>query len=85
MTLDDDLSEALRLKAKQAGLPFKQIVNATIRRGLEMEGRPVRRRRYRLEPASLGPARGGLDLDRALRLAELLEDSEVSRKLELRK
>ena len=38
-------------------------------------------RRYKLKPASLGEVSPGHDLDKALALADLLEDAEISSKL----
>lgn len=46
---------------------------------------PPRTKAYRLEPAPLGGVEPGVDLDKALRLADALEDEGVARKLELRK
>jgi len=43
------------------------------------------RRPYRLEPVALGRPARGIDLDKALQLADNLEDQELARKLELRK
>jgi hypothetical protein len=85
LTLDDDLAAALKERAKRSGRPFKEVVNLIVRQGLEAEMAPPPIRRYRLEPSSLGGARPGIDLDRALRLADALEDAEIARKLELRK
>jgi len=42
-------------------------------------------RRDRLEPAALGQPLPGIDLDKALKLAESLEDVEIARNLERRK
>lgn len=85
LTLDDDVAAALKEKAQRSGRPFKEVVNAVVRRGLEAELAPRPSRRYRLEPSSLGELRPGVDLDQALRLADALADAETSRKLELRK
>lgn len=42
-------------------------------------------RPYRLEPVAMGEVTGPCDLDKALQLADRLEDEETSRKLLLRK
>ena len=34
LTLDDDLADALRQQAKLLDIPFKRVVNNTLRRGL---------------------------------------------------
>ena len=42
-------------------------------------------RPYRLKPVALGEVAGRYDLDKALQLADHLEDEELARKLLLRK
>jgi hypothetical protein len=84
LTVDPDLADALRKKAHRARKPFKQVVNETLRAGLVAQEAPPGRR-YRLNPVSLGGIAPGIDLDRALRLADALADDALARKLELRK
>lgn len=85
LTIEDRLARALKAKAHETGRSFKEVVNETIARGLAGEpGGPVPRP-YRLEPVSLGSPRAGVDLDRALALADALEDAEIARDLEARK
>ncbi len=84
LTLDDDVARHLRDEARRRGRPLKQVVNDTLRAGLAA-GRARPARRYRLSPVSLGGVVPGIDLDKALRLAEALEDEAIGRKLELRK
>ena len=84
LTLDKDLALALREEARRSGRPLKGIVNETLRVGLAARKRPPARR-YRLTPVSLGGVVPGVDLDKALRLAEAIEDEAISRKLEMRK
>ena len=80
LTLDPDVADRLRALARERRLPFKQVVNAVLRRGLgEGPGEP-----FRIEARALG-LRPGIDLDQALELAARLEDDETLRKLELRK
>lgn len=84
LSLEDDLAAALKERAHRSGRPFKDVVNATLRAGLAAQ--PARKpRRYRLRPSSLGGVMPGVDLDRALRLADSLEDDAIAHKLELRK
>lgn len=85
LTLDEDLAARLKELAFKSGKTFKKVVNEALRSGLEAGQRPPRRRRYQLRPASLGGVRPGVDLDRALGLADSLEDEAIARKLELRK
>jgi hypothetical protein len=84
LTLDKDLATALRAEARRSGRPLKSIVNETLRAGLVARKRPAGRR-YRLTPASLGGVLPGIDLDKALRLADAVEDEAIARKLEMRK
>lgn len=85
LTLDDDLAAALKEAAHRGGKSFKATVNETLRAGLAAGGEPPRRKRYRVAPARLGGVRPGIDLDKALRLADALEDEAIARKLEQRK
>jgi len=84
MTLEPDVAEALKRRAKRTGQPFRRNVNEVIRLGLLAEkSRPARA--YRIKPLSLGGVAPGIDLDRSLRLADSLEDEAQMRKLEMRK
>ncbi len=85
LTLDNDVSAALREIAYYTGKSFKATVNDTLRAGLAALDAPPKAKRYRLKPASLGGVVPGIDLDKALRLADALEDEGLARKLELRK
>ena len=82
ITLDPDLAAKLRALARERGISFKEAVNGAIRRGLT-EATP-RAKPYRMPARAMG-LRPGIDLDKALRLADELEDAEIVRKLELRK
>lgn len=85
LTLEEDVADALKKRAQRAGRPFKDVVNETLRAGLEADLKVPPRRRYRIEPVRLGRVAEGVDLDKALRLAGALEDEEIARKLDLRK
>ena len=84
LTLESDVARELKEETRRSGRTFKRVVNEALRAGLATQ-RLKPARRYRLRPASLGGVLPGIDLDRALRLAEVLEDEAVARKLELRK
>ena len=84
LTLDESLARELKKRAAASGRSFKAVVNEAIARGLAAGSRPPAQR-YRLRTVSLGGAREGVDLTKALRLAAALEDEEWSRKLALRK
>jgi hypothetical protein len=83
LTIDDETARRLKDRAHRTGRSFKHVVNEALRSGLQ-RGQP-RPRRYRLKPAPLGGVRPGIDLDKALRLSDALEDEGIARKLELRK
>lgn len=82
VTLDPDVAAKLRATARERGVSFKSALNDAVRAGLHTA--PSRKRRYKLPTRPMG-LRPGIDLDRALRLADELEDAETLRKLELRK
>lgn len=82
VTLDPDVAAALKALAAEQGMPFKQVLNASLRRGLGRDR--AGDTPYRVPSQRLG-LRHGVDLDRAGRLASDLEDAELVRKLELRK
>jgi plasmid stability protein len=85
LTIEDDLAHALKERAFRTGMSFKAVVNEALRAGLDAAEAPPNPKRYRLRPVSLGGVRPGVDLDKALRLAETLEDREIGRELEQRK
>jgi len=85
LTLDEQIAKALKNAAHRTGKPFKQVVNETLRAGLAADHASAKARPYRVKLASLGGVMGGLDLHKALRLADALEDQEIARKLTLRK
>jgi len=68
LTIDDSLAELLKKQAYETGKPFKQVVNDALRAGLEHAGTARKPLPYRGEPASMGSARPGADLDKALTL-----------------
>lgn len=81
VTLEPDVADRLRQLAQEQGLSFKEVLNRALRDGL---GGVTDRSPFQQRTASLG-LREGIDLDRAGRLADELEDAERVRKLELRK
>lgn len=84
LTLEPDVARSLREEAARSGRPLKAVVNEALRAGLAArKSRPARR--YRLKPVPLGGVLPGVDLDKALTLADALEEREIARKLEMRK
>lgn len=83
VTLDEDVAAKLRETARRQKTSFKEVLNASVRRGLQADA-PGAAEPYRMRPRPMR-ARPGIDLDRALALAGELEDAEIVRKLSLRK
>ena len=77
LTLDEDLADVLKQRAKLLDIPFKQVVNDALRRGLAPEvpeDRPV----FRVRPLR-GGFRPGID---PLKLNQLNDELEVQAFLE---
>jgi hypothetical protein len=83
LTIDDGIAKALKDLAHRSGKPFKQVVNETLRAGLAA-GTP-RRKPYRVKPAALGGVLPGVNLDKALALADAIEDRELMAEMQPRK
>jgi hypothetical protein len=77
VTLDPDVERLVRDVMRERGLSFKQALNEALRRGLAPQGRP---RRFVQRSFRMGEGRE-VRWDRALALAEAMEDEELSRKL----
>ncbi len=85
LTIDDDLAATLKEASRRSGKPFKQLLNETLRAGLQAQQTPPKAKRYRIRPRSLGGVVPGVDLDKALRLADALEDDAIAGELEARR
>lgn len=81
VTLDPDVTARLRDEMRRTGSSFKDVLNSAVRAGL-IKGVPTRP--YRTPSRALG-LRPDINLDKALRLAGELENSELFHKMELRK
>jgi len=82
--LEDHLAQSLKELAHRSGKPFKVVVNDTLRKGLHVSREP-KARSYRVVPASLGGVLPGVDLRKALQVADALEDRAIAEKLAQRK
>jgi hypothetical protein len=82
VTLDPDVDAKLKQLARERGVSFKIALNDAIRLGI---GRAAGEEEPYDVPARALGVRPGVNLDKSLRLASELEDSELVRKLELRK
>ncbi|HLI45068.1 MAG TPA: hypothetical protein VKU92_11460 [Acidimicrobiales bacterium] len=74
LTLDPDTEELVRRRMRERGGSFKQVVNEAIRAGLGSAPAPLRR----TTAYDLGAPQ--VNLDRALSLADEIEDEELVRK-----
>ena len=72
LTIDDDLAGLLKQRAREQGIPFKEVVNRTIRAGLGEGQKAYRGAVPRPKPHSFG-FRPGVDLDKLGQLADELE------------
>ena len=80
--LDPHLLRRLRAEAHRRGVSFKDLLTSVLQRGLQ-ERTAEKASPYRCPTFSMGaPQRS---LDRALALADALEDEETARELSLRK
>lgn len=79
--IDQNLLDRLRDEAHAAGMPFRTVLNRTIRRGLDAPATEAAA--YVCPTFSMGtPHRA---LDKALALADALEGEEIARKLSQRR
>ncbi len=84
LTLDDQLATRLKRLSADTGRAFKDVINDTLRAGLQGP-RQSPARPYRLRPSALGAPLVAGRLDKALQLADELEDTALVSKLEHRK
>src|ERR1022692_1500416 len=82
VTLDPDVEKMLRNSIRERGVSFKQALNEAIRAGLTRERQP-RTTRFVQKSYHLGPA-PEFRWDKALPMADAIEDEEISRILGLR-
>ncbi len=79
-----DLLRRLRTEALRRGVSVKALLDLALRRGLKPE--PAKAARVRPLPRfAMGAPQVGIDLDRALALADALEDVAVRRELDERR
>ena len=83
VTLEPDVERALKAAVRERGVSFKQALNDAVRTGL---AKPARRSKARFvqKTYSMG-AEQNFRWDKALAVAEALEDEELVRKMSLRK
>jgi hypothetical protein len=82
VTLDPDVEQALKARMREKGLSFKEALNAAVRSGLS-PGRG-RSRKFVQKTYSMGKEQY-FRWDKALAMADALEDEEIIRKMSLQK
>ena len=85
LTIEDEIARRLKEIAYQTGRTFKSVVNDSLRAGIAGNRNVPAPKPYRLKPAPMGEVVGPYNLDKALLLADRIEDEEIARKLQLRK
>lgn len=81
LTLDPDVAMRLAAEAARSDRPFKQVMNAALRRGLNPSGKRVLRAAYAVRPVKL-VFRPGIDTAKLNQLADDLEIEVVAGKLQ---
>jgi len=72
LTIDDDLARLLQRRARELGLPFKDVVNRTLRSGLSELAKPLPRTGPKTILHAFG-FRPGVGLDKLNQLVDELE------------
>jgi hypothetical protein len=72
LTIEDDLARTLKERARLLDLPFKQVVNETLRRGLSSAVREESLPRFKVRPIQSGFV-PGIDPMKLNQLSEQLE------------
>jgi hypothetical protein len=83
VTLDPDVERLLRNSMRERGVSFKQALNEAIRSGLTRVNR--RSSRHFVQKSFPLGAEQYFRWEKALAVADAIEDEEISRKLALRK
>jgi hypothetical protein len=83
VTLEPDVERLIRDSMRERGISFKDALNEAIRIGL-VRGKRPRTRKFIQKSFHLGQGQE-FRWDKALAIAEAMEDEELSRKLALRK
>jgi hypothetical protein len=71
--LDDDVAAKLKSETQRAGRPFREVVNETLRRGLESRGDTARQRAFKVTARDLGKLKPRLSLDNIAEFVEQVE------------
>ena len=82
LTIDDDLAGLLKRRARDLGLPFKEVVNRTLRAGLGEEAKPRKRSVPKVIPHAFG-FKPGIDPNKLNQLVDGLEAEAYAASLEV--
>jgi hypothetical protein len=80
LTLDPDVAQLLEEEAHRRRLPWKQVVNDAIRRGLAVRSPSSKDKRYRVTPHKT-KLRAGIDPTSFNKLVDELEDDATLKKI----
>ena len=80
LTLDPDVAAKVRRGAARTGKPFKEVVNAALRAGLDAVLQPAAPKPYRTVPRPLG-LREGFNYDNVAELLARAEGEDHSKSL----
>jgi hypothetical protein len=83
VTLDPDVERLIRDAMRERAVSFKEVLNEAARMGLSLNG-PKRARKFVQKSFGMGASQE-FRWDKALAVADAIEDEELSRKLTLRK
>lgn len=75
LTLDEDVAAKLKAEVRRSGRAFRDIVNDTLRRGLESRRATSAKATFKIAARDLGQLRAGLSLDNVAELIEHIEGS----------
>lgn len=84
VTLDPDVEALLRRMMRERNLSFKEALNQAIRAGTLSGARSQAQRHFRQKTYRMGFS-SEFRWDKALAIADAMEDEELARKLQLRK
>ena len=73
LILDDDIAAKLKAESRDAGRPFRDVVNETLRRGLASRHATSQRQPFRVQTRDLGEVKPGVTLDNVAELIEQVE------------
>jgi len=73
LTLDDDVAEKLKAEAHRKRVPFRDVVNETLRQGLATRRIARPKQPFRVVTRDLGRHQPGVDLDNVGELLDRIE------------